>query len=63
MLCYYYIICAAHRQQISLDAEQVKQFRGKVFDQKGDYAKQKKKEIEIRKKMAAFKEVIVAMMR
>ena len=46
------------RQQVSLDAEQVKQFRGKIFDQKGDYTKQKKREIEVRKKMAAFKEVI-----
>jgi hypothetical protein len=42
-----------------LDAEKVKQFRGSVFDQKGEYAQQKKREIEIKKKMAAFKEVIL----
>jgi hypothetical protein len=46
------------RQQIALDAEKVRNFRGLMHDQKSEYAKQKKREIEIRKKMDAFKEVM-----
>lgn len=49
-----------NRQQVSLDASKVKQFRGTAVDHKGEYARQKKREIDIKKKMAAFKEVRLA---
>jgi len=45
-----------NRQQVTLDASKVKQFRGTAVDHKGEYARQKKREIDIKKKMAAFKE-------
>jgi hypothetical protein len=57
MYYYYNCVYVCGRQKILMDAEKVKQFRGNVCDQKGEYAKQKKREIEIKKKMAAFKEV------
>jgi hypothetical protein len=46
-----------NRQQIISDASKVKQFRNTVGDHKSEYTRQKKREIEIKKKMAAFKEV------